>query len=711
MKTNTEHTGVAADITPLGGTVSGSRGAMVGGHFKQAVPLDTPEPYLHFTGATVEYAKYLFNTKVGAAGTIMSFTDINGAVRPAIIRRRGGGGSDKTLSWLIFYQRTDNDGGGPIIDAIEVETYTRHDNIFSSTLTPTDKLLRARSGTVLEEDEDLNTLTSSIDGEFCNGVNLTTVTINHPCVIEDSYSISQEGGAKMHAYGLKRIRHAMRENEALLYLYGTEEHPRCFPEVGETIRNDGKVLGVRTVDPYFAAINTSVADLSRVNTYYDTVYHADADPKRAANPFDKLAGSKVIDLKVWRNEARAGRISTPENNADILEPYVQALKRYYGDIVEFYLAQFNMYGKEPNYTAEAIRIICEALASEAGKYKKEFMRVRAKGSADIRAVERMYQYSAISHYTIEIVVRYPIPVTVSSKVTDTSGTKGIMGECPPASEMPYGEDDGTIVHCIRSANAVVRRSTYAGVYHIYWDAASIQIRARMNAMRAVGDDNGAWDLLIDYTARYNFDWANVLISTHDTPVKRTRLMDEINDVGIRIYLPHELDTTPIDITNNLKEYAPKKQRLRIRNYQGEWETTKDKFYIGSLYTLRLDKTGREFSSTSSMRISHLGMVSVAHPNEKDSRPVNDKVIKWGGEGERRLTRAYGMDLFDELHDRSNNAPVHRGIVRGLYETSTPASPPSLVNRIKYPLGNSRPHEIIRHTMFCEGVKLVKPKKE
>lgn len=710
MKTNTEHVGVSADLTALNGTISGSRGAMVGGHHKQAVALDNPEPYLHFTGATVEYAKYLFNTKVGAEGVIMTYKDARGVDRPAIIRRRGGGNSDKTLSWLIFYRRTDNDGGSPIIDAIEVETYTKHDNVFSSTLTPTDKLLNARSGTVLEEDEDLNTLSSLVDGEFCNGVNLTTITINHPCVIEDSYNISQEGADKMHAYGYKLIRHALREDEVFLYLYGTPEQPRFFPEVGESIRNDGKVLGVRKVDPMFAAINTSATDLSRVNTYYDNVYHVDADPKLVADPTNVNAGSKVIDLRVWRNEARAGRISTPENNADILEPYVAALKRYYGEIVEFYLAQFNMYGKEPNYSAEAIRIICEALASEAGTYKKEFARAKAKGAADIRSVERMYQYSAISHYTVEIVVRYPIPVTVSSKVTDTSGAKGIMGECPPRSEMPYGADDGTVVDCIRSANAVVRRSTYAGVYHIYWDAASIQIRNRMKELRDAGDNQSAWDLLIDYSARYNFDWANVLISVHDTPEKKIKLMDEINHIGIRIWLPHELDTTPIDITNNLKEYAPKKQKLWLRNYSGKWELTKDSFYIGSLYTLRLDKTGREFSSTSSMRISHLGMVSVAHPNEKDSRPVKDKVVKWGGEGERRVTSHAG-ELFDEVHDRSNNAPVHRVIVRGLYDTATPASPPPLVDRNKYPLGNSRAHEIIKHTMFCEGLKLVKPKKE
>lgn len=719
MKSHTEIQGVAGDDVPLKNVMSASRGAMVGGHKKSAAPLDNPEYQLHFTGQSREYAKYVFNNVVGNDGHVLHYEDLNGRRHPAIIKRSSGKLSGGVISQVIFYQRLSSENGVPYIDAIEIDSYTKHDNVFSSKLSPTDKLSNLSAGDALYRDEELTRVPSQVGKEFCDGVNLLTTTMSHPDIIEDSYLISDRAAEKMHAYGLKRFFISLRDNEYLLNTYGTPENPRYYPNVGEAVRDDGLVAAVRKHDPLFAALDMSIVDTMEHSTYYDQCYHVDADPKHVGNREDPNTGSRVVDLRVWRNEAnisqdREGernKIRSTDENIRLLDETAKGLKHYYAQIVQFYLYQLRKsYGKV-QFSPEATRIICEAMASEAHNYRKEFESLPGGRNGHLTAVERIYQYSPISHYSIEIVVRYPIPVTVSSKITDLSGTKGIVGAVKPLHEMPRDPVTGEYVDVVRSSNAVMRRSTYAGLYHIYWDSASLQLRNQLNEMRQY-NLTGAFDVLCDYLSKYNERWAEVVRLAHPTEDKIRKLFDQINEVGIRIQLPHELDTTPVDITKAVREnYAPRKSQLEITNYSGHRELTKEEFYIGNVYTLRLDKTGREFSSTSSMRINYLGMISVSLPNTRDSRPVNDKPIKYGGESERRLITAYGRPLFDTIHYRANNPDAHYGIVKGLYESNNPASPGDLLGVGDKTCGLSNAHVLTMHPMFCEGAAFVRPEKE
>lgn len=719
MKSHTEIQGVAGDDVPLKNTISGSRGAMVGGHKKSAAPLDNPDYPLHFTGQSREYAKYVFNNVVGNDGSVLSFLDVNGRKHAAIIKRSSGTLSGDVISQVIFYQRLSSENGVPYIDAIEIDSYTKHDNVFSSKLTPTSKLNNLSAGDVLHKDEELTRVPSQVGKEFCDGVNLLTTTMSHPDIIEDSYLISDRAAEKMHAYGLKRFFISLRDNEYLLNTYGTPENPKYYPCVGEAVRDDGLVIAVRKHDPLFAALDMSIADTMEHSTYYDSCYHVDADPKHVGNRENSETGSRVVDLRVWRNEAsisqdREGernKIRSTDENIRLLDESAKGLKHYYSQIVQFYLHHLKVSHGKVQFSPEATRIICEAMASEAHNYRREFDKARYGRDSHLTAVERIYQYSPISHYSIEIVVRYPIPVTVSSKITDLSGTKGIVGAVRPLHQMPRDPVTGEYIDVVRSSNAVMRRSTYAGLYHIYWDAASLQLRDKLNEMRTF-NTMGAFDVLCDYLSKYNERWAEVIRLAHPTEEKVRKLFDQIDQIGTRIQLPHELDKTPVEITKAVREnYAPRKTRLEITNYFGERELTKEEFYYGNVYTLRLDKTGREFSSTSSMRTNYLGMISVSLPNTRDSRPVNDKPIKYGGESERRLITAYGRPLFDTIHYRANNPDAHYGIVLGLYESNTPAAPGDLLGVGDKPCGLSNAHKLTMHPMFCEGAAFVRPEKE
>ncbi|HCJ8477030.1 TPA: hypothetical protein NV700_005094, partial [Escherichia coli] len=89
MKTPVELMSSVADREVNITGVSGARASMVGGHMKSAVPLDNPDPTIHFTGADVNYHDYCFNDIVEDSGTVCSYTTKEGVTRAAVFARYG----------------------------------------------------------------------------------------------------------------------------------------------------------------------------------------------------------------------------------------------------------------------------------------------------------------------------------------------------------------------------------------------------------------------------------------------------------------------------------------------------------------------------------------------------------------------------------------------------------------------------------------------
>lgn len=728
-----EATGVSGDREALSDHQSGSRSGMVGGHMKSAVALDKPEPSQHFTGADVELGKYLFNDVAEHDGRVVIYNS-NGKQRRAVFERRAFPGDSHVLERTVFLMRDGEDEHGkPIIDVVNFTNYTNHDHVFSSEKKPSKAMEQIFRGEKIhvEKGEVLSDMPCLIDGEFADGVHLATITTSCAEVIEDSYCISTEAADKMHAYGVEKITFDMSESEYLIDAYGKTingvRYPQYFPNVGEAIRNDGLVIASRDYDPLYAAIDMTSAELRRADPHFDNCRYVDADKKHYENPSD-LTGSRVIDIRVYRDETQCrngtNEIPVTEENKTVLDKYAQGTKDYYRQLVDFY---FNI-GESVTWSPLCYGLFVEAFASEiyncSNEYEAQIMReinhMISQGDLKESASRVFNRISApvdrtisnpIKNYTIEIVVRYPIPVTVSSKITDRSGAKGIVGKMSPVEMMPLSEDGSVRVHVMRPANAPVRRSTYGGLFHIYWSAASIEEKARLKVKLDVGDIEGAWEEFCDYTACYNPGYANVINETHTTLADKEALFKEIYDSRIRLFIPHELDTTAVDITQLVRsKYPPKKHRLWIFRDDGTKVLTTNSFYIGELETLRLDKTGREFSSISSMVENYLGMID-ASGMKRGTYPMNLKPIKWMGESEKRLLEAFANKLANIIHTRSNNPELARAECRGLMTSPTPSNPGYLIDKNKFPDGDSQVSRMIEAIHMCEGFELVKPERK
>lgn len=736
MKFDNRLAGVAGDDNPLAGkNISSGRGYMYGGHKKSAAAPDNPDPQLHFTGASIEYGKYLFNNVVTDDGEVIYY-NANGTQRRAVFQRRDRRGSHHVLQTAIFYRRVELSKGKVVIDAVVTDPNTKHDHVFGSELKPTEKLKNIINGkdNILSKNDYLTVPGSYVNGEFCDSLNLTTATLSDPDSIEDAYIISESAAKAFGGWGYFVATCYLQPGEVLLDTYGRMENgvyvPRFFPECGEAIRDDGLLLAKRRPSALFGGILMSAGALRNHDPYHDECIYVDADPAHVKDK-SQLTGSRVVDVRVIRNDADAvnGRLKATDKNIEYLDEFAFALKSYYRQIVEFYFS----IKEDVIWGPEAYILITSALESElhevAVQYRdaiqREIRKLRKTGGvrqsdnestmlslASTPQVKR--EGAVIETYSVRIVVKYPIPVTVSSKITDHGGAKGIVGKVVPDEDM-YRDERGQIIHVVRSSNAVGRRSTYSSLYHIFWDAASRELRMKLNPMINEGKIQEAWELLMDYLSLYNPEWSRVLTHVHDTNDKKMKLYEEINNIGIRIYLPHDLDDVPIELTERVKaKYPPYKSRLQFKDVDGQMKWTEERIYVGALPTLRLDKTGREFKSTASMRTNFLGTVSSGGGpgvNKPNSYPVKDEVICYGGESERRLFMNFSGALFDYLYDINNNPVTHEVMVRGLIRSETPSNPGILVNRKIYPLGHNIPIKMIEAIHACEGFRLVKPVRE
>lgn len=728
--------GVAADDNPTTGkNISSMRGSMNGGHRKSTAAPDNPHPQLHFTGASTEYAKYLFNNKVLDDGDVISYKH-NGTQKRAIFQRRDRRGSPNVIQTSIFYIRRETQRGKRVIDAITIDPHTKHDHVFGSELHQTETLKNILSGKVnsLSKDDDLTLPSSWVEGEFCDSLNLTTATLSDPDTIEDAYVFSETAADLFGGWGYFITNTYLRPDECLLDTYGRVENgvyvPRYYPAVGEAIRDDGLVIAKRRHDPLFGGILMSGGALKTADPHHDECVFVDADPKYVKNR-DDSRGSRVVDVRVIRNDvdAKGNGIRSTSDNIRYLDEFAMACKQYYREIVEMY---FSVNPTEFIWAPEAYHLVEAALASELHEVAphredeiereiRNLMRERGSVSAKHNTMKTATKNphlkregAIIETYSIRITVKYPLPVTVSSKVTDNGGAKGIIGKVVPDKDM-YRDERGQIIHVVRSSNAVGRRSTYSSIYHIFWDAASRDVREKVNALVLDGKLAEGWALLMDYLAHYNVTWSTTLDAVHTTDESKIKLIEEMNNIGVRIFLPHDLQYSPIEMTETIREkFPPYKSRLEFTNDRGEREWTKERIYVGTLPTYRLDKVGREFKSTSSMRTNFLGVISSGGGpgvNKPNSYPVKDEAICYGGESERRLFKNYSGMLFDHLYDINNNPKSHELLVRGLFTAETPSNPGILINRKEHPLGKNIPIMLMDSLHACEGFRMVKPVRE
>lgn len=176
------------------------------------------------------------------------------------------------------------------------------------------------------------------------------------------------------------------------------------------------------------------------------------------------------------------------------------------------------------------------------------------------------------------------------------------------------------------------------------------------------------------------------------------------EVGIYVQFPSDNDIELPDAVDAIEaEFTPRKSRVWFRGNSGKMRLSKQEVLLGSLYFILLEKTGSDWTAVSSARLQNNGVISQVTNADKHSSPVKTKSIRFIGETEYRIIKAYiGAINAAELMDRNNNIASHTHAVNNILSATTPTRIEVLVNRDEIPLGNLRPVVMIKHYAYCAG---------
>ena len=154
-------------------------------------------------------------------------------------------------------------------------------------------------------------------------------------------------------------------------------------------------------------------------------------------------------------------------------------------------------------------------------------------------------------------------------------------------------------------------------------------------------------------------------------------------------------------------HTPTYSPVTFRDSSGNLVVTKAPVRIGKVYFILLEKTGSDWSALSSGRLQQHGILAPITANSKHTTPTREQPPRSSGEAELRNFVSYvGPHYAADLLDRNNNPEVHREIVRQILAAPQPTNIERVIDRKLYPLGYSKPLQIIKHMALCSGYQFV-----
>lgn len=672
IKLCTETVGSVTELMPAADASSGSRVQMQGAHYIQAPWIVGNEPRNIFTGSEFGYGKTTFNVIAEEDCRVLK-----------VISRYAAGeyGTGMPLETYVFVQMMADPNE---IGVIHIPKYLCNHQYFGFdyVITPLGRKLKQHD--LLEKGDVLADSPGNIDGEYALGVNANAIVVSHPQVIEDAVLVRRSLTDKMLSFGYFTGVMNIGPNEYMLFPHiDGHGNMRMIPRIGDRVGKSGILMAKRSYNPLLAGIEMTEYEMSEICGHFDEPIYTDP-------------GAEIIDIKIWQGDIQVSKYRDPSQFQALPEEDICASSQFMDEIREFYTYIKSRYGKKLRLTPELHSLIVLAIADKPERFVRERDQILRR---------KQFGYENLEDYRIEITVRYPIPLDVSGKITDTFGGKGIVGAVEEDEDMMIGED-GTVVDIAMAENATLRRTNYNRMVEHTLSSSAMVVRE--NALKML-DDGTPDDEIISYV--FNFlhgvasMWEEAILRSHPTKEKQMEFIRDLRNVPLRVNIRHDRPEQVDEIMSFLdKHYPPRKTRLWVTNPRtGECELTVEEFVIGQLYMIRLDKTGRDFSAISACRFQQFGTIAKLHSRDKHRRPIREHAIKFHGEAEERHQLAYsGGAIGAEAMDRSNNPIVQDVMTENILLAELPMCIEEAVDRSKYPLGRHNGLAICHHVLSTGG---------
>lgn len=537
---------------------------------------------------------------------------------------------------------------------------------------------RVPKGTVLA-----NSPAVTAKGDYKLGIELNVIGLSLPEVIEDGVVISRSLQRRLttRVYGTRMI--TINKNKIALNLYGDKARYKCFPDIGDCVRPDGVLFATRDLDPKLGIVQLAPKSLRKISMY----------DQRVVAP----AGSKIIDVVVHKSGRDKSNI--PLGLTDQFAQYHNRLMQYYKGISDWYDSAKRQFGIE-------LANLCSNELHELVRY--------AKGVISDTRIQREYTMNRIpiDDWVVEVTFEAVTTPTEGSKLTGMHGNKGVIVAIWEDEDMPRDEW-GNVADLIKCSDSYIKRMNLGAPYEAAIGAfrrdLTATIKPQIEQALRTNDKvalNQIWQQVLRFYQILAPLQYKAIVDLNISPEQHLRT---ILDDTIRLFMPPD---NPVMYREAIRQLRAEKfpichSHITYRGQSGRIVTTKAKNLIGTEYYLLLEKMAGSAAAGSSFNLQMHGLPTRLSAAQKHSCEVRLSATRFG-EAEWRIFMAYTKyGVAADILDMTNNTEVHREIVRNIHKAQQPTNIPEVVDREKFPVGNGKPLQLVKHFLGCAGTEFVK----
>lgn len=551
------------------GYISGNRSIMTTGHLKQAMTPLHPE----FPKVFTEY-----ENMVGKYSTGIKRASREWRVVDKIYKFE----ENNHLYTLIV--KDEQTGYYDVIEKKLVENLTEKFGFRYNT----EDLDKIQVGDLIPKDSVLFKSTSYDEyNNYRFGVNATFCYTSDVKTTEDAILVSESFADKFRCVEIESITVSVNDNDVLINLYGDENNYKCFPDIGEIIK-DKIICATRRINNDQIFYDFKETNLRKINFSEDVLCT------------EQGSGGKIIDIKVYSNKTLE-EMEMNEYHAQVTKYYKNEV-RYFKEIVET--------------TQDVIHENIDHSRNYNYIYKK------SKDALDenVKWCEQQGK-KPFSNMIIEFIVEREVPLKEGSKITGLFGNKGVISKILPDDEMPVLEN-GRVVDVQFNCLGVINR---LNSFQLFEQSINFIMNRTIDRIKTLETNDQRAALVFTMINNFNTRQAREMGEMYSrmNEEEKEDFIQDIYEYGIFVHIPpfwHERNLFDVlsEIYDKYDWLTPYKVFVKKN---GRFRPVMNDFIVGEMYIIRLKQTAAKGLSTRSV-----GGVNLIGVPVKDSQAKENKIL-------------------------------------------------------------------------------------
>lgn len=465
------------------------------------------------------------------------------------------------------------------------------------------------------------------------GQNTLFMYLSSPDTMEDSISITESFAKKFSNYEVEPVKVSINDNNALINIYGDNEHYQAFPNVGEMTKK--RTVCVRRT-------------INRNQLYFDF---------KSSNMRKVLGGDRtftsegmVVDIEIYCNKKRE-EIPNTKYNQQLLE-YIDMLERYRSKV--FNIANKLMREGKTTLALRDLRHRMETLIDENYVLKDESNR-------------------PFSNMKVEFLIKRQVGVFRGQKITGRHGNKGVISRIIPDSEA-YHLRTGEIIPVVLNPLGVPNR---LNIFQLFEQAITFRARRVTERIRETPNLKDKAKLLFSFIRVFNEKEADAVEKTYKelpSTAERKKFMDDVETKGIFITIdPFWRDVPLYDRVVKCDEMFPWIEHYDLWFYNKQskrWVQMMTKQPIGYMYLIKMKQSSiRGMSARGTGPINMRGVPDKSSDAKKHIAPYANGAVRLGVQELSNYTISAPPELIAGLSLMYRSSPVARRELGKLQERS------------------------------------------